>query len=81
MSEEIYRKSIDEVANTDPDTEVWLADHGESLIVGEDIIDKLSYAKSRGLRKVFLNTNGMLLTRAISRGLVENGLDGILFWN
>jgi radical SAM protein with 4Fe4S-binding SPASM domain len=79
MSEEIYRKCVDEIASVAPQTEVWLADHGESLMVGPAIIDMVRYAKSKGLPKLFLNSNGMLLTHEISRGLVEAGLDRIVF--
>jgi MoaA/NifB/PqqE/SkfB family radical SAM enzyme len=79
MADDLYRRCIDEIAVEDPDAEVWLADHGESLIIGEAIFEKIKYAKSRGLNKVFLNTNGMLLTQNISRGIIESGLDGLFF--
>jgi sulfatase maturation enzyme AslB (radical SAM superfamily) len=79
MSDELYRKCIDEVAAVDRDTQVWLADHGETLIIGQEIIDKVRHAKSQGLTQVYLNTNGMLLTPEISRGLVDAGLDGLFF--
>ncbi len=79
MGDDLYRKCIDEVASRFRDTEVWLADHGESLLLGEAIVEKTRHAKDRGLPRVFLNSNGMLLTRGISRGLVEAGLDAIYF--
>lgn len=79
MSDDLYRKCIDEIAENDVDTQVWLADHGESLIIGEEIVGKVRYAKSKGLTQVYLNTNGMLLTPEISRGLIDAGLDGLFF--
>jgi MoaA/NifB/PqqE/SkfB family radical SAM enzyme len=79
MSDALYRRCIDEIASVEPNTEAWLADHGETLLIGRAIVDKVRYAKSKGLNKVFLNTNGMLLTPEISRGLVAEGLDGLFF--
>ncbi len=79
MSESLYRRCIDEIARDAPETEVWLADHGESLMVGPAIVDMVRYAKGKGLPKLYLNTNGMLLTREISRGFVATGLDRIVF--
>ena len=79
MSEELYRKCIDEIASWDQETEVWLADHGESLMIGKAIGDKVRYAKSKGLTKVYLNTNGMLLKPEVSKELIDSGLDGLFF--
>jgi MoaA/NifB/PqqE/SkfB family radical SAM enzyme len=79
MSDELYRRCIDEICAEAKDTEVWLADHGESLILGNAIVEKVEYAKSRGLSKVFLNSNGILLTRSISKGFVAAGLDRVVF--
>jgi radical SAM protein with 4Fe4S-binding SPASM domain len=79
MDEDLYRKCIDEVAAEAPETEVWLADHGESLIAGGALVERIRYAKFKDLPKVFLNTNGMLLDRPLAAGIVSAGLDMIVF--
>jgi len=79
MSDVLYRKCIDEISVESSDTEVWLAGQGDSLLVGDAVVEKVEYAKALGLSNVFLNTNGMLLTRDISRGFVAAGLDRIVF--
>jgi hypothetical protein len=79
MSDELFEKCIDEIARENPDSEVWLADHGESLMLGKRLVDKIHYAKSKGLKRVYLNTNGMLLSPIMTRGLLESGLDQIVF--
>ena len=77
MSWELFRKIIDEVADTKPDTRVWMVFFGESLI-RHDIFDMIRYTKDKGLTDVVLNSNGMLLDNIDIRAeLISSGLDSI----
>lgn len=77
MSEELYRKIIDEIGAKSPKTVVWFALMGEPLMA-PDIVKKIEYAKSVGIKKLCLNTNGVLMDREMSKGLANSGLDEIL---
>ncbi|MCL5036299.1 MAG: radical SAM protein [Chloroflexi bacterium] len=63
MSDELYKKIIDEIADVKPDTEVWPTFYGEALILGEKLFERLRYARDRGLTNQVLNSNGRLLDR------------------
>jgi MoaA/NifB/PqqE/SkfB family radical SAM enzyme len=78
MSFSLFRKIIDEIAETSPSTRVWMAFYGEPLILRDSIVWMIYYAKSKGLKKLLLNTNGTLLNAEISKGLIESGLDEII---
>src|SRR5581483_4984693 len=41
------------------------------------LIDKIRYAKARGIREVGLISNGSLITDRVARGMIEAGLDAI----
>jgi radical SAM protein with 4Fe4S-binding SPASM domain len=53
----------------------WL---GEPLI-HPDIVEMVSYAKSREIVDVMFNTNAVLLNKELSKKLIEAGLDRIFF--
>lgn len=63
MSDELYVKIIDEIAAEAPDTEVWPTFYGEAFVLGEKLFEKLRYARDKGLTRLVLNSNGMLLGR------------------
>lgn len=63
MSDELYKKIIDEIAEVAPDTEVWPTFYGEAFALGDKLFERLRYARDKGLTKLVLNSNGKLLDR------------------
>jgi len=79
MDIKLYQKIIDDIAENSPSSMVWLSCYGESLIIGcENISRMVSYAKSKGLTNLFMNTNGVLLSDEMAKVLVESGLDNLI---
>ncbi|MBI5211979.1 MAG: radical SAM protein [Nitrospirae bacterium] len=52
---------------------------GEALLHKKLAAKAVSYAKSKGIVEVALNTNGLLLDEEMSAALIESGLDLIIF--
>jgi radical SAM protein with 4Fe4S-binding SPASM domain len=75
MPAALFNKIIDEIAERAPETEVWPAFYGESLLLGERLFDYIKYAKEKGCNNIFLNTNGsMLRHERIREGILESGI-------
>jgi radical SAM protein with 4Fe4S-binding SPASM domain len=80
MSWEIFTKVIDEIAETNINTRVWMIFFGEALLLKNkkpSIFDMIGYAKSKGLKDIVLNSNANLLDAKTGRRLIESGLDAI----
>ncbi|MEX0764802.1 MAG: radical SAM protein [Nitrosopumilaceae archaeon] len=77
MSMDIYKKIIDEGAENGL-CAVKLNYLGEPL-ADRYIVDRIKYAKARGIIEVMFNTNASLLTEEKSIQLLEAGLDSIFF--
>jgi MoaA/NifB/PqqE/SkfB family radical SAM enzyme len=77
MSEDIFRKIIDEIAEVAPDTHTWLCFYGEPLIHKKSIFDRIKYAKHKGLKDVAINTNATLLDEEAAKRIIQSGLDRI----
>lgn len=80
MKWDLFKKIIDEIAEVDKNTRLWMVFFGEALILKRtkpSIFDMVSYAKSVGLKNVVLNSNGVLLDKESSKKLVDAGLDAI----
>ncbi|HEY9062153.1 MAG TPA: radical SAM protein [Pseudobacteroides sp.] len=45
----------------------------------KDVVKMVAYAKDKGIIDVLMNTNGVLLDKELARGLIEAGLDRLLF--
>ena len=75
MDEALFRKIIDECVELGI-THVRLHNYGEAFI-DRRVVEKIRYAKSRGVPEVGVITNGSLLTEQTVRGVVEAGLDAI----
>lgn len=75
---ELYRKIVDEIADKSPDTLLRPFDGGEPLM-RKDIGELIGYAKTRGVRKVSINTNGLLMNRKRAKELIHAGLDDVEF--
>ncbi len=80
MSWDLFKKIIDEIAETDKDIRVWMVFFGEALILKRtkpSIFDMLKYAKDRGLSDIVLNSNANLMDNETAKRLIESGLDAI----
>ena len=79
MPFELFRRCADQIAANAPRTEVWFSFCGEPLLQPELLLDMLAYGRSVGLRSLNLNSNGMLLTPEISEGILDSGVDLVVF--
>lgn len=80
MRWDLFTKIIDEIALVDKNTRVWMVFFGEALILKRKkptIFDMISYAKSKGLTDVVMNSNANLLDKDAAAGLIRSGLDAI----
>ena len=77
MSMKLFRKIIDEIAEVDKTTRVWMVFFGEALLLRYRLYWEILYAKRKGLKDVVLNSNGCLLDEETCMGLIESGLDAI----
>src|SRR6478735_8249592 len=75
MTVELFRKIVDECAELGI-THVRMHNYGEAFI-DRKLVEKVRYAKQKGIREVGLISNGSLITEEIARGMVEAGLDAI----
>ena len=76
----LFAKIIDEIAEVDRNIRVWMVFFGEALILKKSkpsIFDMITYAKSKGLTDVVLNSNANLLDHGAAKGLIQSGLDAI----
>ncbi len=77
MSEELYKKIIDEIAEKRPDAQIWITFFGEGVIL-KDLPEKIAYAREKGLNDIRLNSNAVLLTKEYSKRLIDSGLSLML---
>jgi radical SAM protein with 4Fe4S-binding SPASM domain len=76
MSMELFKKIIDEIADVDNNTRVWLVFFGEALLLKKTtLFQMIKYAKEKNLTDVVLNSNGNLLDENTAKRLIESGLD------
>jgi len=78
METDLYRKIVDEIADENPDTLLRPFDGGEPLM-RKDLGKLIGYAKKRGIRRVSINTNGLLMNRKRAKELIDAGLDDVEF--
>lgn len=79
MHIQLFKKIIDEIAQVNPDTELWMTYYGEALLLRYKLYYMIKYAKEKGLRYIVLNTNAMLLDDEMGDLLIESGLDRLIF--
>jgi radical SAM protein with 4Fe4S-binding SPASM domain len=80
ISWDLFAKIIDEIAEVNKSVRVWMVFFGEALLLKRkkpSIFDMITYAKSKGLTDVVLNSNANLLDEGASRELIRSGLDAI----
>ncbi len=75
MDMTLYRRLIDECAELGIE-HVRMHNYGEPF-VDRQLVDKVRYAKQRGIPQVGMISNGSLITEAAARGMIEAGLDAI----
>jgi len=78
----LFTRIIDEIARENRDARVWMVFFGEPFILKgtkPSIFDMISYAKSKGLTDVVVNSNANLLDEEASAKLIASGLDAIYF--
>jgi sulfatase maturation enzyme AslB (radical SAM superfamily) len=75
MSWDLFTKIVDECVGLGIPT-IRLHNYGEAFL-DRKLVEKIRYAKARGLRDIGIISNGSLITEPIARGIVEAGLDAI----
>ncbi len=75
MSVELFRKIVDECVELGI-THVRMHNYGEAFI-DRNLVDKVRYAKQKGVKEVGMISNGSLITEKVARGMIDAGLDAI----
>jgi MoaA/NifB/PqqE/SkfB family radical SAM enzyme len=75
MSVELFQKIVDECVDLGI-THVRMHNYGEAFI-DKNLVDKVRYAKQKGVKEVGVISNGSLITEQIARGMIDAGLDAI----
>ena len=75
MDMDLFRKVVDECAALGI-THVRLHNYGEPFL-DRRLVEKVRYAKTRGIAEVGMISNGSLITPEIAQGLIDAGLDAI----
>ena len=75
MSVELFRKIVDECAELGI-THVRMHNYGEAFI-DRKLVEKVKYAKEKGISEVGLISNGSLISEPVARGMIDAGLDAI----
>ena len=75
MDFELYRKVVDECAALGI-THVRVHNYGEPFL-DKTLVEKVRYAKSKGIAEVGMISNGSLITEELARGMIDAGLDAI----
>ena len=79
MPFELWKKCADQIADESPETQCWFSFCGDPLIEPALLIKMLAYGKSRGLKSLNINTNGMLLTPELVNPILDSGADLVVF--
>jgi MoaA/NifB/PqqE/SkfB family radical SAM enzyme len=75
MSMDLFKKVVDECAHLGI-THVRVHNYGEAFL-DRHLIEKIRYAKDKGIKEIGLISNGSLITEKVARGMIEAGLDAI----
>jgi radical SAM protein with 4Fe4S-binding SPASM domain len=78
MTQELFYKIVEEVAEESPYTEVWPTFMGEAMLLGDTIFDWIEYAKEVGCKKITLNTNGTRLNKQNVSRIISSGIDRLI---
>jgi radical SAM protein with 4Fe4S-binding SPASM domain len=75
MDMDLYKKVIDECVELGIG-HVRMHNYGEPFL-DKQLVEKVRYAKSRGIPEVGMISNGSLITEELARGMIDAGLDAI----
>jgi radical SAM protein with 4Fe4S-binding SPASM domain len=75
MDMDLFTKVVDEAAALGI-THVRMHNYGEPFL-DRQLVEKVRYAKRRGIAEVGMISNGSLITEELARGMIEAGLDAI----
>jgi len=75
MSFDLFTRIVDECAELGI-THVRVHNYGEPF-VDRKLVEKVRYAKQKGIKEVGMISNGSLITEDVARGMIEAGLDAI----
>ena len=75
MDMELFKKVVDECVELGIE-HVRMHNYGEPF-VDRQLVEKVRYAKQKGVPQVGMISNGSLITEAAARGMIEAGLDAI----
>jgi MoaA/NifB/PqqE/SkfB family radical SAM enzyme len=75
MSFELFTKIVDECAELGI-THLRVHNYGEPF-VDRKLVEKVRYAKQKGIQEVGMISNGSLITEPVARGMIDAGLDAI----
>jgi hypothetical protein len=75
MEMDLFKKVVDECAALGI-THVRVHNYGEPFL-DKQLVEKVRYAKSKGIQEVGMISNGSLITEELARGMIEAGLDAI----
>jgi len=75
MDFDLFRKVVDECAALGI-THVRVHNYGEPFL-DRQLVEKVRYAKSKGIAEVGMISNGSLITEEIAQGMLDAGLDAI----
>lgn len=70
----LFKKIIDEIAEENPHTRIWLDYYGEPLLQKYKLYYMIDYARKKGLTNININTNGTLMDEEIAEMLLDAGL-------
>ena len=71
----LFTKIVDECAALGI-THVRVHNYGEPFL-DKQLVEKVRYAKSRGIKEVGMISNGSLITEELAQGMIDAGLDAI----
>jgi radical SAM protein with 4Fe4S-binding SPASM domain len=75
MQMDLFRKIVDECAALGI-THVRVHNYGEPFL-DKQLVEKVRYAKAKGIREVGMISNGSLIDEDVARGMIDAGLDAI----
>jgi radical SAM protein with 4Fe4S-binding SPASM domain len=75
MAMDLFQKVVDECVTLGI-THVRVHNYGEPFL-DKQLVEKVRYAKSRGIAEVGMISNGSLITEEIAAGMIDAGLDAI----
>ena len=74
MDIRLYKKIVDEIAEVNPDTRIYLDFCGEPLTTKYKLYYMIDYAKKKGISNINFNTNGSLLDEEMAEMILDSGV-------